>query len=79
MFRVAYKLKPFIFYIVFSIVRGFFISKNKLTPGVVAQTYNIAKTFVIFIDMFGGLLIFIYCYCLKFVVSVLPQKLFGGF
>ena len=46
---------------------------------VVAQTYNIAKTFVIFIDMFGGLLIFIYCYCLKFVVSVLPQKLFGGF
>ena len=42
MFRVAYKLKPFIFYIVFSIVRGCFISKNKLTPGVVAQTYNIA-------------------------------------
>jgi hypothetical protein len=40
---------------------GEFLSqKNELCTGVVAQTYTIAMTFVIFIDVFGGLLMFIY-------------------
>jgi hypothetical protein len=58
---------------------GVFITKNKLSTSVVAQTNSIAMAFVIFIDVFGGLLIFIYCYCLKLVVSILSQKLFGNF